>query len=111
MRRYLLCLAVLGVAACEGGGDPVDQAVREISANYHAKAVKDGTISGPVTAETPIETSAADQALIDGMIADHQAAIAKAREVVNTTSDPQLKAMAERTITARSRELAELQAR
>jgi len=107
MRRYLLCLAVLGVAACEGGGDPVDQAVREISANYHAQAVKDGTISSP----EPVKTAEADKALVEQMIADHEAAIAKAREVIATSDDAQLKALARRSITTRTAELAELNAR
>lgn len=109
MRRYLLCLAVLGVAACEGGGDPVDQAVREISSNYHAKAVKDGTISGPSPEKT--EISQQDQEMIQSLISANKADIAKWREVANTTSDPQLKALAQRTLAERSKALAELEAR
>lgn len=109
MRRYLLCLAVLGVAACEGGGDPVDQAVREISANYQAQAVKDGTISGP--APEKAEVTAQDQQLIQTLIAEHKADIAKWRDVAATTSDPQLKALAQRTLAERTKALAELEAR
>ncbi|WP_409018779.1 DUF305 domain-containing protein [Brevundimonas vesicularis] len=47
MRRLLLISALpLLLAACEGGGDPVNQAMQEASARYQAETVKDGTISG-----------------------------------------------------------------
>ena len=46
MRRLILAAALpLMLVACEGGGDPVEQAVRDISAQNHAKMVKDGTVS------------------------------------------------------------------
>lgn len=47
MRRLLLVAAVLPLmlAACEGG-DPVQQAVKEVSANNYARTVKDGAVSG-----------------------------------------------------------------
>lgn len=47
MRRLLLVAALpLMLTACDGGGDPVQQAVKEVSANNHARNVKDGTVSG-----------------------------------------------------------------
>ena len=55
MRRLILAAALpLILAACDGGGDPVQQAVRDISAQNHARLVKDGTIS---TAE-PVDHAA-----------------------------------------------------
>ena len=46
MRRLILIAALpLVLAACEGG-DPVQQAVKDVSANNHARAVKDGAVSG-----------------------------------------------------------------
>ena len=47
MRRLLLAAVLpLALAACDGGGDPVEQAKREVAAANHARAVKDGTVSG-----------------------------------------------------------------
>jgi uncharacterized protein (DUF305 family) len=49
MRRLLfICALPLLLAACEGGGDPVNQAMREASTKYQAETVKDGEVSGPV---------------------------------------------------------------
>lgn len=52
MRRLILA-AVLPVllVACDGGGDSVQQAVRDISAQNHARTVKHGTVSGPKTVD------------------------------------------------------------
>lgn len=47
MRRFLLVATLpLMLAACDGGGDPVQQAIKEVSANNHARTVKDGAVSG-----------------------------------------------------------------
>lgn len=49
MRLALIAVPALALAltACDGGGDPVQQALRDASAERHAAAVKDGTVSGP----------------------------------------------------------------
>lgn len=48
MRLWLIALpAVLALAACDGGGDPVQQALRDASAERHAANVADGQVSGP----------------------------------------------------------------
>lgn len=48
MRRLILAAALpLMLVACDGGGDPVQQAVKDISAQNHARTVKDGTVSQP----------------------------------------------------------------
>lgn len=51
MMRTGIALAALTVAlaACDGGGDPVQQALRDASAQRHAAAVVDGQVSGPAT--------------------------------------------------------------
>lgn len=49
MRRLLLLSALpLLLTACDGGGDPVDQALLEASAKHQAATVKDGEVSAPV---------------------------------------------------------------
>ncbi|MFN3668369.1 MAG: DUF305 domain-containing protein [Brevundimonas sp.] len=40
-------LLALTLSACEGGGDPVNQALRDASAENHAGTVRDGETSGP----------------------------------------------------------------
>ncbi|WP_292091843.1 DUF305 domain-containing protein [Brevundimonas sp.] len=65
-RRALTVLpAIMLVVACDGGGDPVQQALRDASAQRHAAAVVDGQVSGP-------------PALIDHTAMDHGAAQTKA---------------------------------
>jgi uncharacterized protein (DUF305 family) len=55
MRLALIALPALALAlsACDGGGDPVQQALRDASAERHAAAVKDGTVSGPEQTQEP----------------------------------------------------------
>lgn len=45
----VLAAALLGLtlSACEGGGDPVNQALRDASAENHAGTVREGETSGP----------------------------------------------------------------
>lgn len=106
MRRVFLMALPLLLTACEGGGDPVNQAVREASARYQAQAVKDGAISGPAPAAspTPAQADTPEQAAIRQMIARNDEAILAARQVLANSQDPKLKAMAEQTITARQQE-------
>jgi uncharacterized protein (DUF305 family) len=46
-RMVAVAALALPLVACDGGGDPVQQALRDASAERHAAAVKDGTVSGP----------------------------------------------------------------
>ncbi|WP_312820975.1 DUF305 domain-containing protein [Brevundimonas sp.] len=138
MRRLLLAAVLpLALAACDGGGDPVEQAVREVAANNHARTVKDGTVSAPVdhaamghTAAGPTEADrlyaegeaemhrlmaaasgkTADEAYINKMIAHHQGAVAMARTALENAKDPQVREWAQAVITAQEREIAEMKA-
>ncbi len=47
IRSVVLAGLALTLAACDGGGDPVQQALRDASAERQAALVKDGTVSGP----------------------------------------------------------------
>ncbi|GAA0869048.1 hypothetical protein GCM10009116_08840 [Brevundimonas basaltis] len=102
-------MALAGLAllltACEGGGDPVEQALREASAAHQAAATE-------TTAETEARSAATagDQAYVREAIKEHRAAIAKAETTLRETADPALRQMARSTIDARKAEVAALQA-
>lgn len=110
MRRGFVAAALmtglsLGLSACEGGGDPVEQALREASAARQAAAT-------PTTAEveTKRSASAPDQAYVEAAIGEHRAAIANAEASLKASADPTLRQLAERTIETRRAEIAALQA-
>lgn len=107
MRRPPAALAglVLLLSACEGGGDPVEQALREASAAHRAAATR-------TTAEIEAKPAApaADQAYVEAAIEEHRAAIARAESTLRETSDPALRQLAQTTIEARKAEIADLQA-
>ena len=137
--RRLLILAALPVllAACDGGGDPVQQAMRETSATNQAVTVKSGEVSGPQThdgahaapgvagagdqafaaseAEMHRLMAAAsgetlDQAYIAKMIAHHQGAVAMAEVAIRDSRDPEVRRMAQAVIDTQTREIAEMRA-
>lgn len=110
MRRGLIGLGLttsllLGLAACEGGGDPVEQALREASATHQAAATPttDETKSGRPATES-------DQAYVEAAIEEHRAAIARAEASLRQTSDPALRQLARTTIDTRRAEIAALEA-
>lgn len=73
MIRAALPVALLFVlAGCDGGGDPVQQALRETSAANQAAATR-------TTAEMQAAAQTADQAYVAKMIANHESAVATAR--------------------------------
>ena len=114
-----LVVAGLALTACDGGGDPVQQALRDASAARHAAAT-------PATAEvepaahdghaaigsTPGDRAFAasealmqrrmaaasgqtvDQAYIAKMIAHHQGAVATAEVALRDSRDPEIRRMA-----------------
>ena len=109
MRRVFLMALPLLLTACEGGGDPVNQAVREASARYQAEAVKEGTVSGPLPTASPTAPSETpEQAAIRQMIARNDEAITAARQVLSTSQDLRLRSYAEQTIASREQENLEL---
>jgi uncharacterized protein (DUF305 family) len=140
MRRLLLTAALpLLLVACDGGGDPVNQALRDASADNHAATVKDGEISGPAPVDhaamghvsattTPGDQAFAasetemhrlmaeasgetvDQSYIAKMIAHHQGAVAMAQVALRDSRDPEIRRMAQAVIDAQTQEIAEMRA-
>lgn len=106
MRLPPVALAGLALllSACEGGGDPVQQALREASAAHQAAATE-------TTAEVEARSAApaADRAYVEAAIEEHRAAIARAEATLRETSDPALRQLARTTIDARRAEIAALQ--
>ncbi len=141
MRLYTvatLSLLALGLAACEGGGDPVQQALRDASSERQAATVVDGEVSGPAPVDhaamghgasatpgnqafTASETEmhrlmaeasgeTVDQAYIAKMIAHHEGAVAMAQVALRESQDPEIRRMALAVIDAQTREIAEMKA-
>lgn len=135
MRAVLIALPVLLLAACEGGGDPVEQAMRDASAERQAATVKDGAVSGPDHAamghgatagagdaafaaserlmhERMAAASGAtvDDAYIAKMIAHHEGAVAMAEVALRDSRDPEVRRMAQAVIDTQTREIAEMRA-
>jgi uncharacterized protein (DUF305 family) len=104
--RCLLLACVLALGACDGGGDPVQQAVREASAAHQAAAIRDGAVA---TSDGPA-ASPGDQALMAGMIEQHRAGLATADLALARASDPNLRRMARAIKDRQTREIAEMQA-
>lgn len=109
MIRRVIISAAFALAACDGGGDPVQQALRDASAERHAAALK---TTEEQQSQTPVprKIETADQANVARMIADHEAAIATARRVLDQSQDPDLRRLAQSTLDTRTTELAELRA-
>jgi uncharacterized protein (DUF305 family) len=134
MKRLLIALPVLLLAACEGGGDPVEQAMRDASAERHAATVKDGETSGAhPTGHGPASPGAGDaafaasessmhrkmadasgatvdEAYIAKMIAHHEGAVEMAEVALANSKDPEIRRMARAVIDAQTREIAEMRA-
>lgn len=135
--RALFCLSALSLslAACDGGGDPVQQALRETSEKNQSATVVDGTVSGPqdhaehdtgdtfagdrafaASEEEMHRLMAAahgetlDQAYIAKMIAHHQGAVAMAEVALRDSRDPEIRRMAQVVIDTQTREIAEMRA-
>ena len=103
MRLALITVLALALAACAGGGAPVQPALRDSSAERQAALVKDGEVSGPVTA--PDE----DAARVQKMLARHEAARIAARAALDS-SDPEVRRLAEQAIESHTSQLADLRA-
>ncbi len=92
---------LLALGACDGGGDPVQQALREASAANQAAATR-------TTAEMQAAAQTADQAYVAKMIAYHEGAVATARVALRDSHDPEIRRMAQMVIDTRTREIAEM---
>lgn len=137
MDRRLIALTtlslVLALAACEGGGDPVQQAMRDAAtanqnAAYAEKAADPHTGHGD--AGTPSTGDAAfaeveaemhqrmgqasgatlDEAYIAKMIEHHRGAVAMAEVALAQSQDPEIRRMAQAVVDAQTREITEMRA-
>ena len=103
IRSVVLAGVALSLAGCDGGGDPVQQALRDASAERQAALVKDGEVSGPVAA--PGE----DAAHVQKLIAGHEAALIDARAALDSPN-PEVRRLAEQAIESHTTQLADLRA-
>ena len=136
MIRVLAPLALLGLlAACDGGGDPVEQALRDTSAANHAAATRTTAEtqaaghaghakSGPTPGDQAFAASEAemhekmaaasgqtvDQAYVAKMIAHHEGAVAMAKVALRDSRDPEIRRMAQIVVDTQTREIAEMKA-
>lgn len=136
--RSLALFAALSLtlAACDGGGDPVDQAMRETSTKNQAATVVEGQVSGPedhsmhagMGGATPGDQAFAaseaemhrlmaaasgetlDEAYVAKMIAHHQGAVAMAEVALQQSRDPEIRRMAQAVVDTQTREIAEMRA-
>lgn len=103
--------AILGLTAlltaCEGGGDPVEQALRETAAAHQAAATR---TTAEIDAAAAPSRSTPDQVHVARMIAHNEEATAAAEAVLRDSSDPEVRRMAQAVVEARTRESAEMKA-
>ena len=131
-----LTALALTLAACEGGGDPVEQALRDAASKNHAARVQEGVVSAPAhagghgtpDAATPGDAAFAaseaamhagmarasgqtvDEAYIAKMIEHHRGAVAMAEVALRESRDPEVRRMAQVVVDTQTREIAEMRA-
>lgn len=108
MRRRANCLLFVSVAllaACEGGGDPVEQALREAATARQAAATSS---TAELEARRPAATG--DQTWVAAAIGDHRRAITRAETALRDTGDPEIRRLARSAIDSHQREIAALRA-
>ena len=138
MRLAPIALTALALTleACEGGGDPVEQALRDTASKNHAARVQEGVVSAPARtgahgtgpATTPGDAAFAaseaamrtgmarasgqtvDEAYIAKMIEHHRGAVAMAEVALKESRDPEVRRMAQVVVDTQTREIAEMQA-
>ncbi len=131
-----LTALALTLAACDGGGDPVEQALRDATSKNHAARVQEGVVSAPAHAGGHVTSDAAtpgdaafaaseaamhtgmarasgqtvDEAYIAKMIEHHRGAVAMAEVALRESRDPEVRRMAQVVVDTQTREIAEMQA-
>lgn len=101
----LFLVAVAALTACEGGGDPVEQALRDAATARQAAAT-------PTTAELVAQrpASTGDRTWVETAIGNHRRAMALAEAAQRDSSDPEIQRLARSAIDSHQREIAALQA-
>ena len=108
MIRAVVLFGLAGLlTACEGGGDPVEQALRETAAAHQAAATR---TTAEIEATTAPDPSTTDRVHVARMIVHNEEATAAAQAALRDSHDPQVRRMAQAVVDARSRESAELRA-
>ncbi|MDQ8029801.1 MAG: DUF305 domain-containing protein [Brevundimonas sp.] len=130
MRAALGLIALVMLTACEGGGDPVQQALRDTAAANHSAATQATVIEDdlsprkPTPGERAFATSEAamragmatasgetvDEAYIAKMIEHHRGAVAMADVALAQSTDPEIRRMAQAVRDVQTREIAEMRA-
>jgi len=136
MIRVLTPLVLLGLlSGCDGGGDPVQQALRDTSAANQAAAARTteqmeaaGHAGHDMGGSTPGDKAFAaseaemhrkmaaasgqtiDQAYVAKMIAHHEGAVAMAKVALRDSRDPEIRRMAQSVVDTQTREIAEMKA-
>lgn len=133
MRAILTALvATLTLTACDGGGDPVQQALRDTAtANQSARVKETATTSASVPGTTGPGSSSGDRAFaaseaamhagmaaasgetldeayVAKMIEHHRGAVAMADVALAQSRDPEVRRMARAVKDAQTREIAEM---
>lgn len=127
-------LASVALAGCEGGGDPVEQALRETAAANQSATVKETATTSASVHDAPSQGASAgdrpflpseaamhagmaaasgetvDQAYIAKMVEHHRGAVAMADVALARSQDPEIRRMAQAVKDAQTREIAEMQA-
>ena len=109
MKRFTLAAALVAVAACSEGGDPVQMALRDASAARQAAAIKEDSTPAPPSPVAGRDTTG-DAAYVAGMIEHHRAAVKMAVDALARSDDPEIRRRAQAEIDTRTREITELQA-
>ena len=133
MRSAALGLALIVLTACDGGGDPVEQALRETAAANHSAVTQEtarvehaghSAPTGPSGADRAFAASEAamhagmtaasgdtiDEAYIAKMIEHHRGAVAMADVALARSTDPEVRRMAQAVKDAQTREIEEMRA-
>ena len=101
--RVVVALAALAAAGCEGGGDPVQQALREEATANHAAVAK-------ATPLDPASVQARDIAVAVRMIEAETHAMAAAEAALAEVGDPEIRRLAEAARQAHRSRIAQLEA-
>ena len=102
MRAAVVALAALALAGCEGGGDPVESALREAAAANHAAVTKE-------TALDPAPVSDRDTAVVARLLTAERQALAAAEAAAAGATDPEVRRLAEASRDVHRARIAEIE--